>query len=290
MELDQNHFPTSHLGQLNRRFSSLFKNTQTSDLVQVCTSSQKTIPLHKILFINNYMKMKLGLIQSRGMGDIIIALPIAKWYHDRGFDIYWPININFIGTFIDAILYVNFIPFDFNDDLNGFYNTPHNILKELNCEIIIPLYSYLNGKPLINEKLSKSLTFDQYKYAIACVPFSEKWNLSIIRNKEKELNLYKSTVTNKDYILIHDTGSDVKWTVKIPEIYKNYEIIRIYEKTISALDWLLIIENAKCLIMIDSFYANLVDQLNLKNEKYFIFRSEANFTPVLKSGWKYDLN
>jgi len=33
---------------------------------------------------NSSMSKKLGLIQSRGIGDIIIGLPIAKYYHDRG--------------------------------------------------------------------------------------------------------------------------------------------------------------------------------------------------------------
>ena len=37
---------------------------------------------------------KLGIIQTRGLGDIHIALPIAFFYKKKGFEIYWPIYEN----------------------------------------------------------------------------------------------------------------------------------------------------------------------------------------------------
>ena len=55
----------------------------------------------------------LGLEQTRGIGDIIIALPIAKWYHDRGVKVYWPIDERFFGSFNRAVDYVEFLPFSF---------------------------------------------------------------------------------------------------------------------------------------------------------------------------------
>jgi len=60
------------------------------------------------------MKKTLGLIQSRGIGDIIIALPIAKYYHDRGVEVYWPIDARFLPSFQNAVDYVKFIPFPFH--------------------------------------------------------------------------------------------------------------------------------------------------------------------------------
>jgi len=37
--------------------------------------------------------------------------------------------------------------------------------------------------------------------------------------------------------------------------------------------------------MIDSCFSNLVEQLNLPMEKYFVLRSPMQYTPVMKNGW-----
>ena len=239
---------------------------------------------------SNDARPRLGLIQSRGLGDIIIALPIAKWHHDRGTDIYWPIDEKFLPSFKDSINYVNFIPFAFKPTLSGFYTTPLEMLHAQKCDKIINLYSYLSFLPINNSRLSRSLSFDQYKYAISDVPFKEKWNLIIERDPKKEIKLFSEKVTNNNYIVIHDKGSDTKASIQIPAKYKNHQQIIIDESTNSIFDWLYLIENAKCLFMIDSCFSNLVDQLELATEKYFILRSTSAYTPVLKSNWKYIKN
>ena len=53
---------------------------------------------------------KLGIIQSRGIGDIVIALPIAKEYADQGNEIYWPICEDFVSHFKDTAPWVNWLP------------------------------------------------------------------------------------------------------------------------------------------------------------------------------------
>jgi hypothetical protein len=232
-------------------------------------------------------KPRIGLIQSRGLGDIVIALPIAKWYHDRGYEVVWPIDEKFYPSFKDTINYVSFIPFKFQPTITGFYAKPLEILNTQNCEKIINLYSFLSNLPVYRKKLSSSLSFDQYKYAISKVPFKEKWNLIIKRNIKNETELFNKKIENDDYILIHDTGSNIKASINIPQKYKEYQKIIIDETTQSIFDWLYIIEKAKCLFMIDSCFSNLVDQLQINTEKYFILRSSTPFTPVLKSQWNY---
>ena len=54
--------------------------------------------------------MKIGLIQSRGIGDIIIGLPIAKYFVDQGHVVLWPINEEFMSSFVNAAPYVEFLP------------------------------------------------------------------------------------------------------------------------------------------------------------------------------------
>jgi hypothetical protein len=100
---------------------------------------------------------KLGLIQSRGLGDIIIALPIAKYFHDRGWHVVWPIDQRFLPSFAPAVDYVEFVPFEFTASVEGFLMTPLRILKSKGCERIIPLYSYLKGTRLAYADLAAGL-------------------------------------------------------------------------------------------------------------------------------------
>jgi hypothetical protein len=81
----------------------------------------------------------LGLIQSRGIDDIIIALPIAKYCHDRGVGVHWPIDQRFLPSFLGAVNYVNFIPF--RATIDGFLNTPFRLLDAVLCSRVVTLYS-----------------------------------------------------------------------------------------------------------------------------------------------------
>ena len=67
--------------------------------------SQSTLPLS--------MK-RIGIIQPGRIGDILICLPIAKWYYDRGHEIIWPVDSAIIKNFIGYIDYVKFIPVNFD--------------------------------------------------------------------------------------------------------------------------------------------------------------------------------
>ena len=53
----------------------------------------------------------------------------------------------------------------------------------MKCDPIITLYG--DGSVVSN-----SVKFDEYKYAIAQVPFHEKWNLKLVRNAERERVLF----------------------------------------------------------------------------------------------------
>jgi hypothetical protein len=234
---------------------------------------------------------KLGLIQSRGLGDIIIALPIAKYYHDRGIRIHWPIDERFLPSFSESVDYVNFIPFRFEPDLDGFLRTPIQLLKEAGCEANLILYSTLTsqatGASYCNKALFNSLKFDEYKYAVSGVPFGEKWNLSIKRNHDRETALYRELVTSEDYVVVHTTGSNCKAAFELPARCKGLTRIEVTERTPNIFDWLMVLERARELFLIDSCFSNAVEQLNFANEKSFILRSNINFTPVLRNKWKF---
>jgi hypothetical protein len=238
-------------------------------------------------------KMKIGLIQTRGIGDLIIALPIAQYFAERGHQVHWPIDPKFLGFMQRAYPRVNFIAVDTPDCRDGqgardfFYNEPLQKIKALNCDPIFCLYSHMDGMKGPNERLAHSLKFDEYKYAVTKVPFSEKWKLKIERNKERELDLFRRLDIKGRYICVHSEGENFKANIDLPADWrKDFQIVPVSPITDSVFDWIYTFENAAKLVMIDSCFSNLVDQLNIECEKYLVLgKAAAQFTPVFRNGW-----
>ena len=233
--------------------------------------------------------MKIGVIQSLGLGDIIIALPIARHFAAKGHEVIWPILGQYASHFATATPYVDFVPMEEGDDLRWSFELPLEILRARGCQGILPLYSALRVPDYpANPLLASVLKFDEYKYAIAQVPFREKWTLDIVRDRQREDALFQSLVTSKRYVVCHLQGSAARANMDMTAIAAGYDqVIEITDRTDCLFDWLTIIERASLLIMIDSCFANLVDQLGITVEKCFIRRSEMSRTPVLGSGWKF---
>jgi hypothetical protein len=235
--------------------------------------------------------MKLGIIQTRGLGDIVIAAPIAMYYISRGCEVYWPIDSDFIPSFSCAFPKIKFIPIDKSttgcSTINYFYNAPLEELKRLNCDSIICLYSHLGDFDLGQRKLQASFNFDAYKYAVAKVPFREKWNFHPKRNLISEAKLFELLDLNpaEKYIIVHEEGSDFKMSICSFLSDKNIRIVQVRPITNNIFDWIGVIENCSQAYMIDSVYANIIEQLNLKIEKTFFTRSQSNFTPTLINQW-----
>jgi hypothetical protein len=176
--------------------------------------------------------MKIGIIQTRGLGDIVIAAPIAMYYIERGCEIYWPIDSDFMEPFQYAFPTINFISIDKNktgeNSAEYFYTAPLKSLQEKSCDSIICLYSYLTGHNLGNSETAEAISFDAYKYAIAKVPFSEKWNLKIKRNPVREAKIFEmlDLQPSDNYVVIHDQGSVHKadFSRSIPTEIKTIKI------------------------------------------------------------------
>ena len=234
------------------------------------------------------MSKRLGIIQSRGLGDIVIALPIAQWYHQQGWEVYWPICQEFWPSFKDSAPWVKWIPIP-TDSGQFFYDTPMERLKNFKCDEIIPLYQALTNHKFHEEKYFQHTKFDQYKYIRAGVPFLEKWRLStcVTRNPDREQALYNRLVKNPNYVVVHLEGSDhrAEWDASV--VPADWQVIYITPETDSIWDWLQIIEGAQSLIMVDSVYANIIDQMGLGEDRYFIARSHIGLTPVQGQDWTW---
>jgi hypothetical protein len=231
--------------------------------------------------------VKIGLIQSRGLGDVIIALPIAKYFVDRGNEVLWPIYEDLVPSFIGAAPYVEFIPVK-KEGVKSMYEVPLECLKGRGCARIIALYSTLRHRQdIINAKFAENFRFDEYKYAVAGVPFRERWNLQIVRNGEREERLFQDVITNNNFVVCHLEGSDVRAELDVKAIAGDREVVQITSRTESIFDWLLVIERASLRIMIDSCFSNLTEQLRIPGPKIFIRRSQMSFTPVMLGDWMF---
>ena len=235
------------------------------------------------------MAKKIGLIQTRGIGDIIIALPIADHFIEQGYEIVWPIDQRFMPIFEPIKPAIQFFPvLEKEGGPNYLVNEPLAITREQGCERTIILYSYVTNQQVYDPRLTVNLKFDEYKYAIAGVAFSKKWSLNYERQMEREVALFESLAIKNDYVCVHDLGSNMSAPFEIPEHLTNgLQIVRVDELTDSPLDWRLTLEKAKRLIMVDSCLSNLVEQINLETEKYLIPRAPQQYPPVYKNGWRF---
>ncbi len=232
--------------------------------------------------------MKIGLIQTRGIGDIVIALPIARHLVDQGHTVVWPIYAPYVRPVQAAAPYVQFLLLDGSQG-DWMLPRPLALLKESGCDRIVPLMSYVHAHPelVARPELARVMKFDQYKYAVAGVPFREKWNLQIIRNREREEALYARVVRDEDFVVAHLAGSNFRANLDVQSMAGGRQVIEISDLTDNFFDWLSVIERASLRIMIDSCFSNLTDQLNIAGKKIFLVRSAWEFTPVLLGDWLY---
>jgi hypothetical protein len=228
------------------------------------------------------MKKTLCIILPGKIGDIIICLPIAKYYADKGYEVIWPVWSYLIDNFIEYIDYVRFIPVGFQFGVTESLRLANNN----NWEILD--LSFTNQDCWNNENTknfqAQTKSFDEYRYELAGVTFSEKWNLSYKRFPNKEESIFKSLQIKEKFSLAHLEGSDSRAKINFNNPL-NIPIIPIKPITKSVFDWTFSLGRADYLIMYDSCFANLVEQLNLPNKKFFIKRSPPKATPILKNLW-----
>lgn len=239
--------------------------------------------------------MKVGLVQTGAIGDIVIGLPIAKWYADRGADVFWPVDDRFVSFLQPAAPYVRFLPV--NTQIFGtntahyFLIAPYQLLTGEGVNHIFTLYSHMSGVDLGHRNLAHALKFDEYKYAVTGVPFEEKWNLHLVRNQENESRVLERIGAHEKYTIVHETGGvGSNFTREVakdfdPAVYGK--IVRIEEFTNSPFDWIGAFERAEHIACIDSLHANVIDQLNIRTPKSLYLRSPINFTPVFRGGWRF---
>ena len=200
----------------------------------------------------------LGIVQPGRIGDIIIVLPIAKWYYDEGYKVIWPVCEEFIPLFD----YVNYVePFKIPGKVaTSSYSMSITALRSIGVDHIIDLGIGF-GKDETNW-ISSKLHFNEWKYKEANVPFKERFNLQINRDLRKEYELWQfvkqqNNLNGDNYSVIHDEGT--KGPFKFDK--KGVRIFPAQGYTV--FDWIGIMEKAKHLYCVDSCISNLADQLKI---------------------------
>lgn len=278
----ENDLPES---RFNRKQMQTFLNEKNFSISEIwhMICNDKKISRTKIL-----TKKKIGLIQPGRIGDIIICLPIAKYFFDRGYEVVWPVQPCFASIF-ERAPYVNVIQLD-SDNLS--YNSSKAFFeKEKGFERVIDLGIGF-GKDVGPWHASK-LKFDEWKYAEAGVPIEEKYKLFIRREPDQELELAKDLGLDNfraGYIVTHSMSSFGKWNFRIPDSVEIRPIDGYH-----FFDWLLTIENAFQIYCVDSSICNLVNQLGIGIGKRFIktwhdirpFQLATILTPQLEGDWRH---
>ena len=238
--------------------------------------------------------MKIGFIQTGAIGDILIGLPAAKWYADRGYEVYWPIDQTYIHFFQRAAPYVRFLPVQPGTPSYDFLlGLPQKALLDHGVKDVFTLYIYLGsngqkfefGQP---PRMPDSLKFDEYKYAITGVPFGEKWNLQIERDRDAEARVLEAIQAHIPYTIVHESpaGNRRNIETQLADAERG-RVLRVQAITDSPFDWLAAFEQAQVIACEDSLYANLVEQCNITAKKYLFLRSQCRETPVFKNGWLF---
>jgi len=237
------------------------------------------------------MTKRLGIIQTRGLGDIMIALPIALHYHEQGYHVHWPIQDNWLEQLTRHAPWVKWIPVT-PDAGAFFYDEPMKRLKNFKCDEIICLYQALTGHPEFSaEPWFQHTGFDQYKYIRAGVPFKDKLRLAecITRDHQREQEFYDRYAPRdgQPYVITHLESSQQTVSIDpalIPAEYARVDITN--EGTV--FDWLKLIEHSDAAIMTDSVFANLVDGWDFpKPERYFIPQHHIQLTPTFLGAWTW---
>ena len=207
------------------------------------------------------------IIQSGAMGDIFVLAPIAKFYSDKGYLVYWPVReqyYNLVKTYLPyvhpTIITEDKFPRVHQDWLRSDTINLHKVTQAFKYDLIIDT-SDRGVEPM--QKPDE--TFEKYKYRAAGVPFNLKYELNWRRDKQKENDLkavleanYDIDFSNDHYVVAHLESSHGDKTELPADEYRKV----IYVTAINGFeipDWYGVITGAKAVYAVESSVQQFVD-------------------------------
>jgi hypothetical protein len=267
---------------------------------------------------------KAVILQPGKLGDILITIPIAKNYYLQGYEIRWPVFDNFISL-LNRFDFIKPVSFGVNienslyysnkkrvgfweegksklEEISSFNKTIFNGIKFFDIFyetyksddvlIIDPCFSFPGHRNMHNNNMTSEFqklnrNWIDLKYHLVNVNLKERWNFSYKRDMEKEEKLFnfikeysKRKYNSEEYSIIHSYES---------ANLKKYDVINpinfSYIKDYDILDWLLVLENAKNIVCVDSSLANFVEiNPSLHNiKKYYLGSEEPHFHNYMRN-------
>jgi hypothetical protein len=193
------------------------------------------------------------IIQPGRSGDIVICLPIAKWY-SRNYEVFWPCASEYTDL-LEAAPYVNVRPLD--DDMEVVLAKTYSRIDKFSAVVDLS-FGFAHGKAVHLWDAHGSESFVSLKYRIAGVPSEERWNLTYLRSLGREEALYREIVGSegKPYTFVHDESWHGLYRVPNPT-YRPVRPRRV--PGFNLLDWRKILGEASEILCIDSSFANFVE-------------------------------
>lgn len=235
------------------------------------------------------MDKKCLIVQPGAYGDIFLCAPIAKWYTDLGYSVYWPVTNKFLKT-LEPFNYVT--PILLSDEVLHEDWLRSDVMKTLKLEDSYDLILNLADRGPHPTAQQPYENFEQCKYRLAGVPLSQKNKLVWNRNIERENSLIKHLgVENKDrFALIHRTDSRNETTAVPNTVLKTIEVTPIEGYQI--VDWFGVAKLATEIYVIESaihqFLDGVVEQLT--ENRFILKRScvENGYRFTVSANWKLD--
>ena len=223
------------------------------------------------------------LIQPGAYGDLIVCAPIAKWYADNGYKVYWPIREKFMSV-LKEFTYVT--PIILNEETLDDDWLRSDVLQILpminNYDKVINL---ADRGPHVSAQ-GPDESFEQCKYRLAEVPFEEKHKLEWTRDKKKEDELYDRYVKSSEYVFVHNTSSN-KERVAIPTSVDKPVVLCDDPEGYNIFDWYRVATKASEIYCTESSIWAFLDGIvhDITEERYLLPRNKMSGSTV-SSYWK----
>ena len=237
------------------------------------------------------MKKSVLINQSGALGDIFCVAPIAKYYRDQGYLVFWPVREKYFNLVQDYFPYANALMIDQGRVFDSYEWDSGDWLRDDSIYMHTikqhyDLFLDLADRGRTPQEIDGE-TFEETKYRIAKVPYERKHTLEFLVNWLNTKHLYKNMVTSKDfsngYVVAHLESSHGD-RAQIPE-EETRPVVKI--KPIGSYeipDWIWVIIHSKAVYCVESsvhqFIDGIIDKYDMP-ELFLLSRSS------LKPGESY---
>jgi hypothetical protein len=225
--------------------------------------------------------MKIALIkQPIGIGDVFYLQKFAHIIKSRGYEILWPLrdDVIWIKDYVDGI---NFCKLSDDFPRKNYYYSGRFFIETDDFIFLSPDGFQLQGKRIMESKylMINESDHDWYNY------FNFK------RNIDKENDLYYNVLGLTDesqYVFLNNMASvDVKTSNVLDDLSFNYPTVNLQIiKNFTLFDWCKVFENAIEIHTVHTGINYVLDKLNLKAKKYYMYQglhhSDVQYIPFSK--------